>query len=75
MASKKNLITPYLLTYFVFVKKKIVFKKKTFLLLTKGFRLSSSKCMVLVDMWKRLSHANIVRLKEVFTTKAFGDNC
>ncbi|EEB18867.1 conserved hypothetical protein [Pediculus humanus corporis] len=39
-----------------------------------GFRLSSSKCMVLVDMWKRLSHANIVQLKEVFTTKAFGDN-
>lgn len=40
-----------------------------------GFRLSSTKCMVLVDMWKRLSHTNIVQLKEVFTTKAFGDNC
>lgn len=31
--------------------------------------------MVLVDMWKRLSHTNIVQLKEVFTTKVFGDNC
>ncbi|KAK6627609.1 hypothetical protein RUM44_010087 [Polyplax serrata] len=39
-----------------------------------GFRLSSTKCMVLVDMWKRLNHTNIVQLKEVFTTKAFGDN-
>ncbi|XP_029177035.1 PAN2-PAN3 deadenylation complex subunit PAN3 [Nylanderia fulva] len=39
------------------------------------FRLSTNtKCMVLVDMWKRLSHTNLVQLKEVFTTKAFGDH-
>ncbi|PSN54180.1 hypothetical protein C0J52_03572 [Blattella germanica] len=38
-----------------------------------GFRLPNTKCMVLVDMWKRLQHSNIVQLREVFTTKAFGD--
>jgi len=31
--------------------------------------------MVLVDMWKRLTHTNLVQLREVFTTKAFGDHC
>ncbi|KAF3422092.1 hypothetical protein E2986_06423 [Frieseomelitta varia] len=35
------------------------------------FRLANTKCMVLVDMWKRLSHTNLVQLREVFTTKAF----
>lgn len=39
------------------------------------FRLANTKCMVLVDMWKRLSHTNLVQLREVFTTKAFGDHC
>uniref|UniRef100_A0A069DZG7 PAN2-PAN3 deadenylation complex subunit PAN3 n=1 Tax=Panstrongylus megistus TaxID=65343 RepID=A0A069DZG7_9HEMI len=38
-----------------------------------GFRLPNSKCMILVDMWKKLSHSNIVQLREVFTTKSFGD--
>ncbi|KAH0535503.1 PAN2-PAN3 deadenylation complex subunit PAN3 [Cotesia glomerata] len=38
------------------------------------FRLGNTKCMVLVDMWKRISHTNVVQLLEVFTTKAFGDN-
>ncbi|XP_014487952.1 PREDICTED: PAB-dependent poly(A)-specific ribonuclease subunit PAN3 isoform X2 [Dinoponera quadriceps] len=38
------------------------------------FRLANTKCMVIVDMWKRLSHANLVQLREVFTTKAFGDH-
>lgn len=38
-----------------------------------GFRLANSKCMVLVDMWKKLNHSNIIQLREVFTTKAFGD--
>lgn len=38
------------------------------------FRLANTKCMVLVDMWKRLSHTNLVQLREVFTTKAFGDH-
>ncbi|KAG8226483.1 hypothetical protein J437_LFUL007365 [Ladona fulva] len=39
-----------------------------------GFRLSSAKCMLLVDMWKRLQHPNVVQLREVFSTKAFGDH-
>lgn len=39
-----------------------------------GFRLQNTKCMALVEMWKKLNHSNIVQLKEVFTTKAFGDN-
>lgn len=40
-----------------------------------GFRLQSTKCMSIIDSWKKLSHSNIVQLREVFTTKACGDNC
>lgn len=40
-----------------------------------GFRLQSTKCMSVVEMWKKLQHSNIVQKKEVFTTKAFGDQC
>lgn len=39
-----------------------------------GFRLQSTKCMQIVDMWKKLQHTNVVQLREVFTTKTFGDN-
>ncbi|KAI5734324.1 hypothetical protein M8J77_005118 [Diaphorina citri] len=39
-----------------------------------SFRLPSTKCLVFVDMWKKLNHSNIVQLREVFTTKAFGDH-
>lgn len=39
-----------------------------------GFRLSNTKCMQVVDMWKKLQHSNLVHLREVFTTKAFGDH-
>ncbi|XP_061165359.1 PAN2-PAN3 deadenylation complex subunit pan3-like isoform X1 [Saccostrea echinata] len=39
-----------------------------------GFRLSNTKCMSIIDMWKKMYHPNIVQLREVFTTKAFGDN-
>ncbi|CAN8032663.1 unnamed protein product [Ixodes persulcatus] len=39
-----------------------------------GFRLSSTKCMSVVDLWKKLQHSNMVHLREVFTTKAFGDH-
>ncbi|KAF7281027.1 poly(A) specific ribonuclease subunit PAN3 [Rhynchophorus ferrugineus] len=39
-----------------------------------GFRLQNTKCMAFVEVWKKLNHSNIVTLKEVFTTKAFGDN-
>ncbi|MGH0182614.1 UNVERIFIED_CONTAM: hypothetical protein FKN15_010485 [Acipenser sinensis] len=39
-----------------------------------GFRLVNTKCMVLVDMWKKIQHSNFVTLREVFTTKAFGEH-
>lgn len=40
-----------------------------------AFRLVNTKCMMLVDMWKKIQHSNCVTLREVFTTKAFGDHC
>lgn len=39
-----------------------------------GCRLQSTKCMQIVEKWKKLQCSNIVKLREVFTTKAFGDN-
>ncbi|XP_023829102.1 PAN2-PAN3 deadenylation complex subunit pan3 isoform X2 [Salvelinus sp. IW2-2015] len=39
-----------------------------------GFRLVNTKCMMLVDMWKKIQQSNSVTLREVFTTKAFGDH-
>ena len=39
-----------------------------------GFRLSNTKCMTVIDLWKKMQHSNIVQLREVFTTKAFGDH-
>lgn len=30
--------------------------------------------MQVVDTWKQFTHPNCVKLREVFTTKAFGDN-
>jgi len=38
-----------------------------------NFRLTNSKCMVLVEQWKKLQHTNLVSLRQVFTSKAFGD--
>ncbi|KAK2563253.1 PAN2-PAN3 deadenylation complex subunit Pan3 [Acropora cervicornis] len=35
------------------------------------FRLVNAKSMILVDQWKKISHSNLVSLREVFTTKAF----
>lgn len=40
-----------------------------------AFRLVNTKSMALVDQWKKVSHSNLVSLREVFTTKSFGDNC
>ena len=40
-----------------------------------AFRLVNAKSMFLVDQWKKISHSNLVSLREVFTTKSFGDNC
>lgn len=40
-----------------------------------SFRIQSVKLMMqVVDIWKKFSHPNCVALREVFTTKAFGDN-
>ncbi|KAG1648521.1 PAN2-PAN3 deadenylation complex subunit pan3 [Nymphon striatum] len=39
-----------------------------------GFRLVHTKCMSIIEMWKKLKHSNLVQLREVFTTKAFGDH-
>ena len=40
-----------------------------------GFRLVNTKCMSDIELWKKILHPNLVHLREVFTTKAFGDNC
>lgn len=39
-----------------------------------GFRLINTKCMMLVEQWKKLVHSNLVTLRQVFTTKSFGDH-
>ncbi|XP_035680907.1 PAN2-PAN3 deadenylation complex subunit pan3-like [Branchiostoma floridae] len=39
-----------------------------------GFHMVNSKCMLFTDMWKKIQHSNIVQLREVFTTKAFGEH-
>ncbi|KAK2168696.1 hypothetical protein LSH36_15g19075 [Paralvinella palmiformis] len=42
-----------------------------------GYRWMNTKTADLwkcVDLWKKMQHANIVQLREVFTTKAFGDH-
>ncbi|CRK95864.1 CLUMA_CG009311, isoform A [Clunio marinus] len=40
-----------------------------------GFRIQSVKQMMqVVEVWKKFSHPNCVTLREVFTTKVFGDN-
>jgi PAB-dependent poly(A)-specific ribonuclease subunit 3 len=45
------------------------------MILPTGFRIQSVKLMMqVVDIWKKFSHPNCVALREVFTTKAFGDN-
>ena len=42
-----------------------------------GYQPNSANAKVLInsiDSWKKLYHSNIVQLRQVFTTKAFGDN-
>ncbi|GIY40905.1 PAN2-PAN3 deadenylation complex subunit pan3 [Caerostris darwini] len=39
-----------------------------------GFRVSNTKFIAVIDTWKKLQHSNLVHLREVFTTKVFGDN-
>ena len=43
---------------------------------TVGFRLSSGRAVLeQLESWRKLQHVNLVTLREMFTTKAFGDNC
>ncbi|XP_050540009.1 PAN2-PAN3 deadenylation complex subunit PAN3 isoform X2 [Daktulosphaira vitifoliae] len=39
-----------------------------------GFRQLITKYSPLIETWKKITHANIVQLKDVFVTKAFNDN-
>jgi PAB-dependent poly(A)-specific ribonuclease subunit 3 len=39
-----------------------------------GFKLSSTKAVNEAAKWKKIRHPNIVSLREMFTTKNFGDN-
>ncbi|KAB7496513.1 PAB-dependent poly(A)-specific ribonuclease subunit PAN3 [Armadillidium nasatum] len=39
-----------------------------------GYRLTNTKVTHIVDIWKSLQHSNLTHLREVFTTKEFGDN-
>ncbi|KAE9531340.1 hypothetical protein AGLY_010546 [Aphis glycines] len=39
-----------------------------------GFRLTITKYAPLIEAWKKINHANIVQLKDVFITKAFNDS-
>lgn len=40
-----------------------------------GFRQTITKYAPLIEAWKKINHANIVQLKDVFITKAFNDSC
>jgi PAB-dependent poly(A)-specific ribonuclease subunit 3 len=40
-----------------------------------GYKLSSESAFAAVETWRQIRHANIVGLREAFTTKAFNDNC
>ncbi|XP_023349501.1 PAN2-PAN3 deadenylation complex subunit pan3 isoform X4 [Eurytemora carolleeae] len=39
-----------------------------------GYRLVNTKCMGLVEQWKKMSHSNLVTLRQVFTSKSFNDH-
>jgi len=39
-----------------------------------GYRVTSVKCMAMVELWRKVQQCHLVTLKEVFTTKAFGDH-
>ena len=40
-----------------------------------GYKLSNKRAIQTLEQWKKLQHSNVVSLKEMFTTKAFRDNC
>jgi PAB-dependent poly(A)-specific ribonuclease subunit 3 len=41
-----------------------------------GFRYVNQRCIEIVEIWKKIQHANICTLRDVFGTKEFnGDHC
>ena len=38
-------------------------------------KLTDVAAMDVVERWKKIQHPNVIAIKEVFTTKDFGDNC
>lgn len=40
-----------------------------------GFRLVNEQAMTIIKKWRAIKHANIVSIREAFTTRAFGDSC
>ena len=40
-----------------------------------GVRLTTHKSVQQFDKWRKVEHSSLVSLREMFTTKAFGDNC
>lgn len=52
----------------------VVFVTENFSLFS-GFRLSNLRILSVIDSWKKVQHSNIVQIREVFTTKLFGDSC
>jgi hypothetical protein len=55
------------------------YEKETFFygificLLNKGCKLPTARLYDVVEAWKKIAHANIVQLREVFLTKDFDD--
>ncbi len=54
---------------------KYIYTHHTHIHTHKGFRLTTGKAVLELEKWRKLRHANLVTLQEMFTTKAFGDNC
>ena len=41
-----------------------------------GFRHANQRCIEIVELWKKIQHANICTLRDVFGTKEFnGEHC
>jgi len=51
---------------------KILFKI-SFFIFFKGCKLPTARLYEVVEAWKKIAHANIVQLREVFLTKDFDD--
>ena len=47
---------------------------KNYYLTYSGYRVTSAKCMSMVELWRKVQQCHLVTLREAFTTKAFGDH-